>query len=315
VEKVPLMTSPPVVIVTGSSVGGIGASLATAFAARGCIVYATARKLESLEGLKNSFNNKTGVMKKLQLDVNSQESVQVAVETIIKDEGRIDILINNAGVPCVGPILDVSIEEAEDTFQTNVFAVMRMQRAVVPHMVARKSGLVINMGSITAIVPVPFGGVYAATKAALRSITETLYNECKPFNVDVMLIEAGAVRSNIGRNGAAKYALPPNSLYKSFLPNILGRMHVSQARGVMDTDEFASGVVAKALPIQEPYTVDEDSTALVRRRYGTPARYLSFGGHAFQFWIMSWLPRGMVLNLVWKRAQGFKSPPGASAPQ
>ena len=90
------MTRPPVVIVTGCSVGGIGASLATAFAARGCIVYATARKLESLEGLKSSFDNKTGVVKKLQLDVDSQESVEAAVETIVGNEGRINVLVNNA---------------------------------------------------------------------------------------------------------------------------------------------------------------------------------------------------------------------------
>ena len=83
-------------VVTGSSTGGIGASLTSAFAARGCIVYATSRKLESLEGLKDSFGNKTGVVKKLQLDVDSQKSVQAAVETIIRDEGRIDILVNNA---------------------------------------------------------------------------------------------------------------------------------------------------------------------------------------------------------------------------
>ncbi len=125
------------------------------------------------------------------------------------------------------------------------------------------------------------------------------------------------LRTDISRNGAVKYTIPPNSLYKSYLPNILGRIHLSQSQGVMDTDEFAHAVVAKALPIQEPYTMDGDNTALVRRRYGTPARYLSIGTHAFSFWIMSWLPRGMVLNLLWKRAQGFKPPPDVeiSAPQ
>src|SRR5258708_13573388 len=119
------------------------------------------------------------------------------------------------------------------------------------------------------------------------------------------------LRTDISRNGAVKYTIPPNSLYKSYLPNILGRIHLSQSQRVMDTDEFPHAVVAKALPIQEPYTMAGDNTALERRRYGTPARYLRIGTHAFPFWTLSWLPRGMVLSLLCKRPQDSNPPPHA----
>ncbi|KAF8330369.1 NAD-binding protein [Cantharellus anzutake] len=337
------MTPPPVVLVTGSSTGGIGASLSEAFAARGCIVYATARRLDSLQRLEHSIQGVTGddsskpvagtgVVKKFRLDVTSEDSVQEAVKEIITAEGRIDILVNNAGIHCIGPVLDVSTKEAEAAFQTNVISVMRMQSAIVPHMATQRSGLVINIGSITAIAPIPFAGVYAATKAALRSITETLYLECKPFNVDVMLIEAGGVRSNLSQNAAPRYNIPEKSLYKSYLSKIIGRMHASQSPGAMDTDEFARAVVSKALPKREVYTlaavtplnndpgaaagITTNPTAVVfPKRYGTPARYLSIGSSALSFWIMSWLPRGFFLNLLWKKAQAFRPPPGVEVPE
>ena len=148
-------------------------------------------------------------------------------------------------------------------------------------------------------------------------LSQVAYKAVSTISLTIAWItHLGTLRTDFPQNAAAKYALPPKSLYKSYLSNILGRIYLSQ--GTMDTDEFARSVAAKALPVQESYTMDDgDNTVLVRKQYGTPARYLSIGANAFTFWILGWLPRGMVLNLLWKRAQGFKPPPGVevSVPQ
>ena len=128
------------------------------FAAKGCVVYATARKVESISGLKHGF-----IYRRV-LDVNNQDDVQAAVQDVIETEGRIDILVNNAGMLCVGaydsrmllpshfspsgPTMDVPDEQVVRTFDTNVFGILRMSRAVFPHMAKRRSGLIINIGSI-----------------------------------------------------------------------------------------------------------------------------------------------------------------------
>jgi len=274
----------PVVLITGSSAGGIGGSLVESFAAAGCIVYASARRMESMDGLKD-----VGDIRKVQMDVDSDDSVSTAVKTILDTEGRIDILINNAGLLCVAPVLDVSLETAEKTFQTNVFGVLRTQRAVVPHMAERKSGLVINVGSVTAIIPIPFGGIYAATKAAVRSITEALYNECRPLGVDVMLIEPGGVRSNLATNTVQRYELPSNSLYKDYIDSIMARIYISQGHSSMKTDEFADFVVKNSLGPK-------------------PARYLSIGDKSTVMWILGLLPRSFSLWAIWNFAGRRNAP-------
>lgn len=106
----------------------------------------------------------------------------------------------------MGPVLDVSLDEIQSAFSTNFFSVLRLTQAVVPHMVSKSpssagtagtKGLVVNIGSITAIVPAPWGGIYASTKAALRSVSETLHMELQPLGVRVLLVEPGGIKSNV----------------------------------------------------------------------------------------------------------------------
>lgn len=101
----------------------------------------------------------------------------------------------------MGPVLDVSINEVQSAFATNFFSVLRLTQVVVPHMASRSiqgtKGLVINIGSVTAAVPAPWGGIYASTKAALRSVSETMYMEFQPIGVGVLLVEPGGIRSNV----------------------------------------------------------------------------------------------------------------------
>ncbi|KDQ63326.1 hypothetical protein JAAARDRAFT_53550 [Jaapia argillacea MUCL 33604] len=265
-----------VVLVTGCSEGGIGFSLCEEFAQAGCKVYATARRLEAMK----SFSSPS--IERLTLDVTSDEDVERVIEHIVKTEGRIDVVVNNAGIGCFGPAIDIPMEQVKKTFDTNTFGVLRVARCAIPHMAARKSGLIITIGSIVGDIPTAWHGIYSASKAAAHALTEILWMECKPLNVDVMLVAPGGVKSNLPTNAAPVFGLPPQSLYKSFIDQIIARMHASQSSGSMPTDKFAQAIVSKALSTKPPL-------------------YFSLGANAGLFGFLRWLPRGWVLGFLWKR--------------
>ncbi|KAI0638766.1 oxidoreductase [Trametes polyzona] len=276
-----MSVSPKVVLVTGCSQGGIGFSLCEEYASQGCKVYATARRLETMEGFKLP-------VERMVLDVTSEEDVKNAVSAIIEKEGRIDVLVNNAGVLCTGPVIDVSMDEIKRAYDANVFSVIRMCKAVMPHMAARKSGTIVNISSIMAYVPTPWAGIYASTKAAMHSLSEALYMECIPLGISVVLVTTGAVRSNLANNRLATFAgLPADSLYARFLPNIIERVSVSQGADSMPTDEYARLVVRSTL-----------------RK--SPPREIKLGGKTMLYRILVWLPRGFVLWFMCRRF--LKSP-------
>ncbi|EUC55468.1 short-chain dehydrogenase/reductase family protein [Rhizoctonia solani AG-3 Rhs1AP] len=269
--------SSPVVLITGSSHGGIGYSLCEAFATKGCTVYASARRLETI----STFSHPS--IRPLVMDVTSDTSVHKAVEQIIEEAGRVDIIVANAGVPCHGPILDVPIETAKQALDTNVLGVLRLARAVFPYMASRKRGTFITIGSVMGYNASPWAGMYAATKAAAHAITETLQMEAKALSPDirVMLVVTGGVKSNLANN--SQFALPPTSLFQTYLPNIIARIQSSQTGPSMPTADYAQGVVNAAL-----------------RKGGAP-RTLEIGGHTMLFKIFRWLPRGLVMFILWRQ--------------
>jgi len=264
--------TPKVVLVTGCSQGGIGFCLAKEFASQGCKVYATARKVEKMQALHHL------PIELLPLDVTDDSAVQEVVNTIIANESKIDIVVNNAGIGCYGPTLEISPDQVQSAFDTNVFSVLRVNRAVFPHMAARKQGMLITIGSIVAQHPLPWGGVYSATKSAVHAITNALEMECRPFNIKVMLVAPGGIRSNIAAN--MSYDPPQDSLYAEYTENILARLNLSQS-SPMSTDVFAKRVVAKALA-------------------SSPPGYLTLGKGSTIFWLLTWFPRLWALSLLWK---------------
>ncbi|KAF7791596.1 hypothetical protein EIP86_002613 [Pleurotus ostreatoroseus] len=257
-----------VVLVTGCSKGGIGASLCDEYAAQGCIVYGSARKVESMEFEHIDIH-------KVKLDVTSDEEVKEAVKTIIDNEGRIDVLVNNAGANCA--------DVAKNIYDANTFAIIRVSQAVFPHMAARRSGEIVNIGSVGGDIPTPWNGVYSSSKAAVRGISDVLWQECKPFNISITHVSAGAVTSNIATKALdSGIQMPENSLYKPYAPMIVNRVWASQGPSSIPSEQFAKRVVAASLA-------------------RNPPRYMTLGGHSFLFWILSWLPRGWALNMLWKR--------------
>ncbi|QRW11908.1 short chain dehydrogenase [Ceratobasidium sp. AG-Ba] len=272
-----ITTSSPVVLVTGCSKGGIGFALCEEFAARGCTVYATARKPESMDGFSHSS------IHRLPMDVTKDDSVENAVKQVIEQSSRIDIVVANAGVPCHGPVLDVPIVEAQKAFDTNVFGVLRLAQAAFPHMAARKRGTFVTIGSITGVFPTPWSGIYASTKSAVHALTETLQMEANALspNIHVMLVAPGGVRSNFPKNST--FRLPETSLFKSFLPAIMARIESSQVGNSMPTAKFAAYIVNASLA-----------------KKGAP-RYISIGSNSTLFKIFTWLPRGLALWILWKK--------------
>ena len=140
-----------VVLITGCS-SGIGRALAREFAACGHRVVATARRLESIEDLGDDS------IQILQLDVTDEHSVENAVKNAYALNGRIDIVVNNAGYALIGPVAEIELEDLRTQLETNVVGVVAMIRAVVPHMVERSGGRIVNIGSVSGVTATPFGG-------------------------------------------------------------------------------------------------------------------------------------------------------------
>lgn len=185
----------PSVLITGSSTG-FGYLTSRTLARRGYDVFASMRGVgtgnapaaESLRQLAAEEGLRISV---LDLDVRDEESVNAAVERVIDQAGRIDVLVNNAGTGCHGILETLSVAQAHDLFDTNTYSVLRLNRAVLPHMRARRSGLVIHISSGLARYVLPFYGVYAATKAAVEAIAETLRYELAQVGVDSVIVEPG----------------------------------------------------------------------------------------------------------------------------
>jgi NAD(P)-dependent dehydrogenase (short-subunit alcohol dehydrogenase family) len=171
----------PVVLVTGAS-SGFGKAIATSLAAAGWQVYGTTRA---------ATDGGSGALRMLTMDVTSDEAVARGVATVLGERGRIDALVNNAGMGYAGALEDTSLEEARAQFETNFFGMHRVCRAVLPVMRARRSGRIVNMSSLGGLVSVPFQGFYCASKFAVEAYTEALRMEVRPFGIHVSMIEPG----------------------------------------------------------------------------------------------------------------------------
>jgi NAD(P)-dependent dehydrogenase (short-subunit alcohol dehydrogenase family) len=180
-----------VALVTGAS-SGIGKDTAQRLATAGYRVYGTSRR--GAPASPRSFEM-------LPLDVTSDASVDAAVADVMRLEGRIDLLVNNAGFG-VAPAgaEESSIEQARSIFETNFFGVVRMTRAVVPHMRRQGSGRIINIGSVLGFLPMPYGALYAATKHAIEGYSESLDHELRTRGIRVSIIEPAYTKTRFDAN-------------------------------------------------------------------------------------------------------------------
>ena len=196
------------VFITGCS-SGFGLLSALLFARRGDRVFATMRNLEKAEPLRRAAEAERLPLSVLQLDVCDSASV----ETAVRAAGRVDVLVNNAGIECRSSIEDATDADVQRQFDTNVLGTLRVIRAVLPGMRAAKHGTIVNLSSIAGLVSRPYGGLYAASKHALEAISEALHYEVAPFGIRVMVVEPGQYGTQLLDNAFPGRNFTPASPY------------------------------------------------------------------------------------------------------
>jgi NAD(P)-dependent dehydrogenase (short-subunit alcohol dehydrogenase family) len=186
-----MTTAKPVALVTGAS-SGIGKAAAFALAAAGFQVVGTSRNTSRVIPHRDvTF---------LGLDVTSDESVTTVVQQVIERFGRIDVLVNNAGIGAAGAAEESSVAQARSVFDVNVFGLIRMTKAVLPHMRAQGGGRIINISSVLGFIPAPYMALYAATKHAVEGYSESLDHEVREHGVRVLLVEPAYTKTGFDAN-------------------------------------------------------------------------------------------------------------------
>jgi NAD(P)-dependent dehydrogenase (short-subunit alcohol dehydrogenase family) len=220
----------PVALVTGAS-SGIGRAAAGALVAAGFDVVGTSRKTSSVAPLNRvTF---------LDLDVTSDASVSAVVGRVIERFGRLDVLVNNAGVGAAGAAEESSVAQDQRVFDINFFGLVRMTKAVLPHMRAAGTGRIINISSVVGLVPAPYMASYAATKHAIEGYSESVDHEVREHGIRVLLVEPAYTKTGFDAN-----AIQPDAP----LPIYAAQRHVFDgvmARAMADGDDPA--IVAKAI--------------------------------------------------------------------
>jgi len=215
------MNDQKVAIVTGSS-SGIGLESALLLARNGYITYATMRSPEKDTSIKTAVQKEGLPIRVVQLDVTDDSSVKNAVDHIISEAGRIDVLVNNAGYGLGGALEDLSMEEIKSQYETNLFGLIRVTQAVLSTMRKQRSGRILNLSSGAGIFGYPGGSAYVSTKFAVEGLSESIAYELEPFGIKVILIEPGFIRTNFTNvMVVAKKAQDPASPYSELMQKIM----------------------------------------------------------------------------------------------
>ena len=228
-----------VVLITGGS-SGIGKSVGEFLTEKGFVVYGTSR---------NPKNSNSHPFKLVALDVNSTKSITNAIDEVIALEGRIDVLINNAGMGITGPIEETPTSEMRKVFDTNFFGAIEVMKAVLPQMRKQKKGLIINITSIAGYMGLPFRGIYSATKGALELVTEAIRMEVKNFGIEVTNVAPGDFATNIA-SGRFHTPVFENSSYKENYQKNLDLMDAHVSSG-SDPIQMAKAIY-KIINTQKP---------------------------------------------------------------
>lgn len=246
----------PVVLISGCSTG-IGRALAMEFARRNWRVFATARKTAAINDLK------TPNVEVAALDVTDEKSIASCVNSVIAKAGRIDMLVNNAGLLLIGPLVELETSELRRQFETNVIGLAALTRAVSPHMIKRRSGKIVNISSVSGVLPTPFAGAYCSTKAAVTALSDSLRMELAPFGITVVTVQPGGIKSNLADNADKELDRFQKTPYGPIQNFIVARANASQENAT-PAEVFAKELVDKLKRKKTPkfIRIGKDSTLL-----------------------------------------------------
>lgn len=227
------------ILITGAS-SGLGKAIAEYLSSKGHTVYGTSRNPDSVQDSKIPL---------LALDLNKPETIRHCVETVIGRSGRIDVLVNNAGVGILGPVEEIPTDAIRAHFETNLFGPVEVMKAVLPYMRGQKSGLVVNITSIAGYTGLPFRGIYSASKGALELLTEAIRMEVKSFGIEVCNLAPGEFATDIA---SRRYTtgLRPDSPYKETYGRTIDLVNEHVSGG--DDPVMVAHVIEKIMGTSKP---------------------------------------------------------------
>jgi NAD(P)-dependent dehydrogenase (short-subunit alcohol dehydrogenase family) len=258
-----------VAVVTGSS-SGIGLETSLLLAKNGFRTFATVRSLEKAKSIRNISDKGELTIQVVELDVNSDKSVNDAIDKINDESKRIDVLVNNAGYSLIGALEDLSMDEIKAQFETNLFGTIRVMKAVLPIMRKQQGGTIVNVSSMAGRVGFPLFPVYSGTKFALEGVSESMRFETDPLGIKIVLVEPGTIRSNFASNAIiGQKAAEPNSPYAPLVETLQKATARFIDQGT--PPEEVAKVILKAVTIDNPdlrYLVGNDAVQMIEARKG-----------------------------------------------
>jgi len=274
------MKAQDIALVTGSS-SGIGFETALLLARNGFNTYASIRNLEKSKNIAQIGNKEKLPLQVVQLDVNDYRSVKEAIDKVVAENQRIDVLVNNAGYGLLGALEDLSIEEIKAQFETNFFGVVRVTQQVIPVMRKQNAGTIINVSSVGGRIGIPGLSAYHSTKFALEGLSESISHELEPFGIRVVVIEPGVIRTNIMNSSIiAKKAQDTKSPYFSFVQQVERSFKSAMENtSASSPPEEVAKVVLQVVTSESPklrYAVGNDASSIIQAK--TTMSDTEFGG-------------------------------------
>ena len=255
-----------VAVVTGSS-SGIGFETSLALAREGYFTYATMRDMKKADEIQKIADEENISLKVIELDVDNEESAENAINTIIQEKGRVDVLVNNAGWGIWGTGEDVSVEEFKEQFETNFFSVVRMIQKVAPTMRNQGSGNIVNISSVAGRIGLPASTAYVSSKFAVEGLSESLRYELGQFGVNVIIIEPGVIKTNFFDSMKTAKKADEGGAYRDITIKVITGVKMMAEMGTSPKE--VAQVIIKSLKEEKPlprYIVGNDAAMFMESK-------------------------------------------------
>jgi NAD(P)-dependent dehydrogenase (short-subunit alcohol dehydrogenase family) len=256
-----------VAIITGSS-SGIGFETSLILARNGFHTYAAVRNLDKSQPLIDMAKKDGLSIQAIELDVNNDKSVKDAINKVLSENKRIDVVVNNAGYALVGSFEDLSMDEIKSQFETNFFGAIRVIQAILPSMRNQRNGRIVNVSSMGGRMAIPLDSAYHGTKFALEGLSESLQYEVEQFGIKIIIIEPGAIKSNFFNNlKMASKAQRPDSPYTQMMQKLNAGFSFILENAAHPVE--VAKVILAAVTSEDPqlrYTVGDDAAMILQAK-------------------------------------------------